>query len=202
MCRDELRRITTKRARLVYFNSLYFGHRAEMAKLDNRSRAVTTNRAKSEKAPALVVTLRPAKPGDYFFALDLYLDGAKRHLSKIGRWDRRRMTERFRRGYRQFQTRVIQAGPRDIGWVQIAEQVGRLHLRQLHLISGFRGKGVGTWLIRDLFERATTQGKPVTLEVMHGNPAKRLYERLGFKRAGRDADKIHMIWRSPRARWR
>jgi ribosomal protein S18 acetylase RimI-like enzyme len=159
---------------------------------------MTSNPAKPKEASAPAVTLRPAKPGDYFFALDLYLEGAKRHLSKIGRWDRRRLTERFRRGYRQSQTRVVQAGPRDIGWVQVAEQVGRFHLRQLHLTSAFRGKGVGARLIKDLFQRATALGKPVTLEVMHGNPAKRLYERLGFKRAGRDADKIHMIWRPPR----
>jgi ribosomal protein S18 acetylase RimI-like enzyme len=165
--------------------------------MDDASRAMTSNRPTRDETPAPAVTLRPAKPGDYFFALDLYLDGAKRHLSKIGRWDHRRMTERFRRGYRQSQTRVIKAGPRDIGWMQIAEQVGRLHLRQLHLISAARGKGVGTRLIQDLFRRAVALGKPVTLEVMHGNPAKRLYERLGFKRSGRDADKIHMIWRPP-----
>jgi hypothetical protein len=39
--------------------------------------------------------------------------------------------------------------------------------------------------------------KPVTLEVLHGNPARSLYLRLGFKQTGRDADKVQMIWRPP-----
>ena len=37
------------------------------------------------------VLLRLPKPRDYSFALALYLDGAETHLTKIGRWDRRRL---------------------------------------------------------------------------------------------------------------
>ncbi len=44
---------------------------------------------------------------------------------------------------------------------------------------------------------ADSLGKPVTLDVIHGNPARSLYLRLGFKQTGQDADKIQMIWRPP-----
>jgi ribosomal protein S18 acetylase RimI-like enzyme len=142
--------------------------------------------------------LRPARPPDYFFAVTLYLDGAKRHLSKIGRWDRRRLTTRFRRGYKQAQVQVICVEDRRIGWMQVAELVGRLHLHQLHLSADFRRRGIGTRLLKVLLRRADSVGKPVTLEVMHGNPAKRLYARLGFKATGKDADKMQMIWRPRR----
>jgi ribosomal protein S18 acetylase RimI-like enzyme len=139
--------------------------------------------------------LRPPKPRDYSFALALYLDGAQRHLAKIGRWNRRRVTNRFRQGYRQAQVQVICVGERDIGWIQVAEFADRLHLRQLHLIAALRGAGIGTRLIEDLLQRAAAQKKPVTLDVIHGNPAKSLYLRLGFKQYGQDADKIQMIRR-------
>jgi ribosomal protein S18 acetylase RimI-like enzyme len=142
--------------------------------------------------------LRPARPPDYFFALALYLDSAKRHLSKIGRWDRRRLTTRFRRGYKQMQVQVICVEDQRIGWMQVAEGVGRLHLHQLHLAADFRRRGIGTRLLKDLLRRADSIGKPLTLEVMHGNPAKRLYARFGFKATGRDADKAQMIWRPTR----
>jgi ribosomal protein S18 acetylase RimI-like enzyme len=142
--------------------------------------------------------LRPARPPDYFFAVTLYLDGAKRHLSKIGRWDRRRLTTRFRRGYKQAQVQVICVEDRRIGWMQVAELVGRLHLHQLHLSADFRRRGIGTRLLKVLLRRADSVGKPVTLEVMHGNPAKRLYARLGFKATGKDRDKAQMIRRPPR----
>jgi ribosomal protein S18 acetylase RimI-like enzyme len=142
--------------------------------------------------------LRAPKPRDYFFALELYLDGAQRHLAKIGRWNRRRVTNRFRQGYRQTQVQVICVGERDIGWIQVAEFVDRLHLRQLHLIGAFRGAGIGTRLIEDLLRRASARKKPVTLDVIHGNPARSLYLRLGFKQYGRDADRIQMIRRPTR----
>jgi GNAT superfamily N-acetyltransferase len=135
------------------------------------------------------------KPRDYSFALALYLDGAERHLAKIGRWNRRRVTNRFRQGYRQAQVQVICSGDRDIGWIQVAEFADRLHLRQLHLIASFRGAGIGTRLIKDLLQRAAALKKPVTLDVIHGNPAKSLYLRLGFRQCGQDADKIQMLRR-------
>ena len=71
-----------------------------------------------------------------------------------------------------------------------------MHLRQLHLIRNVRGQGIGTQLIKEL-QRADALGKYVTLDVMHGNPA-RLYLRLGFRQISQDAAKRQMIWRPPR----
>jgi ribosomal protein S18 acetylase RimI-like enzyme len=142
--------------------------------------------------------LRPAKPRDFDFARRLYLDGARRHLAKVGRWNLRRFGSKFRQGYRQHQARIICDGGKDIGWIQVAEFVGRLHLRQLHLVPGYRRRGIGSRLIKDLQQRAAGLGKPVTLDVMHGNPARGLYLRLGFRQTGRDPDKTQMIWRPRR----
>jgi ribosomal protein S18 acetylase RimI-like enzyme len=141
--------------------------------------------------------LRPAEKADYPFMLALYLAGAEEHLSKIGRWDKNRMVRRFRDGFKPDQTQIICAADRDIGFIQIVEFLDRLYLRQLHLIEGFRGRKIGSNLIETLFERAAAFGKPVTLEVLHGNPAKRLYLRLGFSVTGEDPDKEHMIWSPP-----
>jgi ribosomal protein S18 acetylase RimI-like enzyme len=143
------------------------------------------------------VRLRLPKPHDHVFALALYLDGAKLHLTRIGRWNRRRVVVQFRRGYRQAQARMICVKGKDIGWMQVAEFAGRLHLRQLHLIAAFRGNGIGTRLIGEVLERGAALRKPVTLDVLHGNPARSLYLRLGFKQTGQDADKVQMIWRLP-----
>ncbi len=143
-------------------------------------------------------SLRPAKLNDYPFALALFLDGSEGHLKKIGRWDERRVVSRFKRAYKREKARIISAGGADVGWIQIEEFVGRLHLRQLHLIARVRGRGIGTRLIEDLHERGVRLGKPVTLDVIHGNPAKALYLRLGFRPTGEDLDKTHMIWRLPR----
>ena len=141
--------------------------------------------------------LRPAEQGDYPFALALYLEGAKEHLIKIGRWDENRFVTLFRDGYKQGQMRIICLGERIVGFIQVVDFADRLCLRQLHLIDGFRGRGIGSALIGAELKRAIETGRPVTLNVMHGNPAKRLYLRLGFAVTGEDPDKEQMIWRLP-----
>jgi ribosomal protein S18 acetylase RimI-like enzyme len=141
--------------------------------------------------------LLPAEQGDYSFALALYLEGAKEHLTKIGRWDENRFVALFRGGYKQGQTRIICVDGRVVGFIQVVDFADRLYLRQIHLIDGFRGRGIGSTLIRAELERGAETGRPVTLDVMHGNPARRLYVRLGFESTGKDPDKEQMIWRAP-----
>ena len=50
----------------------------------------------------------------------------------------------------------------------------------------YRGKGIGTAMLKDLMRRAKDEFKIeiLHLEVYEGNPAKRLYERLGFVEYG------------------
>ncbi len=86
---------------------------------------------------------------------------------------------------------------RVVGFIQVVDFADRLYLRQLHLIEGFRRRGIGSALIGVELKRGVETGRPVTLEVMHGNPAKRLYLRLGFAVTGQDPDKEQMIWRAP-----
>lgn len=50
---------------------------------------------------------------------------------------------------------------------------------------GARGRGVGEALLRELLRTARTRGvDAVSLSVEPSNPARRLYERLGFERVG------------------
>ena len=44
-----------------------------------------------------------------------------------------------------------------------------------------RGAGIGTKFLRELQDEAKAVGKPLTIHVERYNPARRLYERLGFK---------------------
>ena len=49
-------------------------------------------------------------------------------------------------------------------------------------------------LIRDLQSEAERQGLPLNLQVLQGNPARRLYERLGFAATGETETHIMMSW--------
>ena len=52
------------------------------------------------------------------------------------------------------------------------------------LVPAERNSGIGGKICRELMDEATQAGKIVSLHVEEDNPAKRLYERLGFVEAG------------------
>jgi ribosomal protein S18 acetylase RimI-like enzyme len=73
------------------------------------------------------------------------------------------------------------------------ERAGRLYVHRgpsdirimdIALAPAFRGRGVGTGLLRRLMEEAAASGRKLSIHVEMNNPAKGLYERLGFAPAG------------------
>jgi len=59
----------------------------------------------------------------------------------------------------------------------------------------YRGRGVGSALMARLLESARSRFAAVCLSVSPGNPARRLYERLGFQVANDEPPSITMIKR-------
>ena len=143
--------------------------------------------------PALIAS-RPAVPADQAFAERLYLATMRPLLAALNAWDGPAVRQRFREMYLQDEVTILLAGRRRIGWLQVTEQPDRLFLNQIHLVPDARGHGIGTRVLRDLLARAERNGQSVTLWVVRNNPARTLYERLGFRITGEDALKLRMEW--------
>lgn len=56
-----------------------------------------------------------------------------------------------------------------------------LRIMDVALLPEFRRRGIGERILRDLFADADQRGRLVSIHVEHLNPARRLYERLGFR---------------------
>ncbi|QOL24303.1 GNAT family N-acetyltransferase [Thalassotalea sp. LPB0316] len=67
-----------------------------------------------------------------------------------------------------------------IGVIKLGKFSDRLHIRQLQIMPKYQGKGVGAKVIQQVIKRAVALNLPVSLYVLKQNPAKRLYQRLGF----------------------
>lgn len=61
------------------------------------------------------------------------------------------------------------------------------------VLPGQRGRGVGTSLLTQLLQAAASQHHAVSLSVAPGNPALRLYQRLGFETLGASGVSLTMI---------
>jgi ribosomal protein S18 acetylase RimI-like enzyme len=160
---------------------------------------VPTTRAATDAKGGAEVSFRPARAADYGFALGLYLESTKGLLIALGRWDEAQVVSRFARAFKVEPGQILRCGDAEIGWMQVTESATSLHLKQIHLVARFRRRGFGTRLIRALLERALSLHKPVTLNVIRGNPAKSLYHRFGFRVVGQNEQKFQMRWTPERA---
>lgn len=78
------------------------------------------------------------------------------------------------------------------GLMKLVKSPGTWELLQLQLGPRLQGKGIGRALLDELLAEADAAGVDVTLSVLKANPARRLYERLGFVQVGEDAHEFHM----------
>lgn len=67
------------------------------------------------------------------------------------------------------------------GFIGIKNYKKEIYLYRFYIDERYRGQGIGTIALNKLIDMAKEQDKDVSLEVMGGNIARDLYERLGFK---------------------
>jgi ribosomal protein S18 acetylase RimI-like enzyme len=86
--------------------------------------------------------------------------------------------------YRFDCAKIVTMDGEAIGLFKAARDVDPWHLMQIQLLPAFQGQGLGGRLIADFLDEARVAGMSVVLGVLRANPARRLYERLGFRVVG------------------
>jgi ribosomal protein S18 acetylase RimI-like enzyme len=78
----------------------------------------------------------------------------------------------------------------------IGRDASKTTLVDIALLPEFRNRGLGTRAVAGLIEEARGSSLPLRLSVARGNPAIRLYERLGFSAISADPVYIEMEYES------
>jgi ribosomal protein S18 acetylase RimI-like enzyme len=68
-----------------------------------------------------------------------------------------------------------------IGRLYVDRAPNEIEIIDIALLPQFRGGGLGTRLLRDILREGEESGRPVRIYVEHFNPARHLYDRLGFQ---------------------
>jgi ribosomal protein S18 acetylase RimI-like enzyme len=79
---------------------------------------------------------------------------------------------------------VILAHGESAGRLYVARWEDEIRIVDIALLPGFRGRGLGSALLRGLMAEADAARKPLSIHVEVNNPARQWYERLGFQPAG------------------
>jgi ribosomal protein S18 acetylase RimI-like enzyme len=139
----------------------------------------------------LTIELRRATEADIEFLMALRRTTMWAHFENSGcEIDERAQLERVL--YRLDCARIITRDGADIGLLKVVRDSDPWELAQIQLLPAQQGQGLGRRLLQQLLDEATAAGKSVVLDVLQANPARHLYERLGFHVVG-DADHGYLM---------
>lgn len=160
--------------------------------------------ADSRHEPAQL-NLRPALPSDEPLLFRLYASTRAEEMALIG-WEEAQwnafLQMQLNMQRRSYEMRfpsaehsIILYGGQEIGRLMVNRGESEILLVDIALLPEFRGRAIGGSLIKGLQEEAARDGKAVRLQVVETNPARRLYERLGFVKVNGDGIYLDMLWR-------
>ena len=86
----------------------------------------------------------------------------------------------YRAHYEGATYEVIEVDGVPAGRLYVHRRPKEIRLIDIALLPRFRGTGIGTRLLAELIAESKARGVPLTIHVEMSNPARRLYERLGF----------------------
>ncbi len=138
------------------------------------------------------IELRPAQTADFAFCRSVEYDTMRWIIEQLSGWDEAQHFETFAKKWEVDEVSIITVAGKDAGWLQTAAVDDAIFLKQIYLDQPFQRQGVGTGVIQIVVEEGRSQSKAVSLGVVKINPARRLYERLGFRTTHEDEYKFYM----------
>jgi ribosomal protein S18 acetylase RimI-like enzyme len=151
------------------------------------------------------VSTRPAADEDDSFLLDLFastrpefnllnLPEAQKQALVSMQFNAQR--QQYSESYPDADHRIVLQNDLSIGRMLVNRTEREITLIDIALLPEHRNAGIGTNLIRQLLTEAVEAKKPVRLHVFYSNPARHLYERLGFSQVAYESMYYEMIYES------
>jgi GNAT superfamily N-acetyltransferase len=137
------------------------------------------------------IELRPAIGDDFEYCRRLYFDEMKWIIEELD-LDRTAQETSFRQQWNLEHAQIIVFDGTDVGWLQTMTQNDEFFVAQMFVDGPFQRRGIGTEVIKRLISKANTLNLAMCLNVVRINPARRLYERLGFRVTSEDDRKFYM----------
>lgn len=149
------------------------------------------------------VSARPVRiPDDCEFLVSVYAAVRRPELSMLG-WSETQadgfirmqfdaQSRHYRMAYPEAEHSVITVGGEPAGRLIVDRSDREIRIVDLALLPQVRRAGVGSGLVRGVFEEADAGGLPVRCHVEQSNDARRFWERLGLVAVGVDGVHIAM----------
>ncbi|WP_090642095.1 GNAT family N-acetyltransferase [Paenibacillus sp. UNC496MF] len=138
------------------------------------------------------ITLRQSQISDVETIANLRVIVLRNDLTRLGRFDEEKVRQRFRNSFDAVHTWMFEKASSFVGSVALKPTLDGYVLEHFYIHPNYQGKGIGSHVLKNLLEQNDVKGKCVTLNVLQGSPAKRLYERFGFRVEREDLIDVYM----------
>ncbi len=152
-----------------------------------------------------IITFRPIRTADFPFLQQVYASTRREEVDQLVDWTEQQkedfLAQQFHAQHTFYQQQfaaaeylVVLLDGKPAGRLYIDRRPDEIRLIDIALLPAFRGRGIGSALLKDLLDEGRRAGKPVRIHVEQFNPALRLYERLGFRKIGDTGVYYFMEW--------
>lgn len=134
--------------------------------------------------------LQPASGEDAEFLYQVYVSTREiemaltgwppENIEKFLRFQFNLQDTQYRRNYPDAEFSVIYLDRQRVGRLYINQTDKEIRIIDISLLSEFRHRGLGTYILQGIIAQADAAGLPMRLSVGFDNPARNLYKKLGF----------------------
>ena len=153
-----------------------------------------------------MISLRPITPEDDSFLASLYASTRTEELAQTN-WSEEQkamfcrmqfnaQTADYQRNYPDASFQIIERSGVAAGRLLVMRSDEAIHVIDIALMPAHRGAGIGTKLLKELQKEARAAGKKLSIYVESFNPARRLYDRLGFQQVEEKEVYLLMEWKA------
>jgi ribosomal protein S18 acetylase RimI-like enzyme len=138
-----------------------------------------------------MISLRSVTPQDNEFLYRVYASTRQEELAQVD-WDTAHkeaflrmqfaaQAKYYAENYDGAQFQIVLLNDTPVGRLYVARWAKGIRIIDIALLPEYRGRGIGSTLLNEILAEGQTRGLPVTIHVERFNPARRLYDRLGFR---------------------
>jgi ribosomal protein S18 acetylase RimI-like enzyme len=130
------------------------------------------------------IGLRPAAVEDREYLWWLHRETMRDYVDKTWGWDEAFQRGKFEENFDPLPLLILQKDSEPIGYISVRRPGDEIFLAAIEIAPAQQNQGIVSQLINELLDEADRSHLPVKLRVLKVNPARRLYDRLGFQCTG------------------
>ena len=154
---------------------------------------------KPNRTVANRVSRRAATLADRDFLFHLRTATMKEYVRQVfGDWNDAWQRKFFDQRFNPAGIEILVVDGQDVGALQLTRRKREIWLTNIHVLPRWQNRGIGTAVLREILAAADRRRLPVGLQVLKVNPARRFYERAGFRIAAQTTTHFRMRRPAPR----